>query len=374
MKRFLLFAVVILVIGSAVTAFVLNGKQDEETVPEHVVVERGEIVDEALAVGTIEPRVEVEVKSQVSGVVKRQFADVGDFVRAGDPLIEIQPNPTPRELIDAERQIEMREIELTNLKAEFDRQNSLFQKQLMPASDFERTKRNYEQSALQVDMAKEQLTMLREGKVTTKSGSVESVVRSPVSGFILDKGIEIGDPVVPLTTYQAGTPLMTMADMNDLVFRGTVDEIDVGRLKEGQRSEIRIGALPNANVAGTLSRIWLKARKDDNSTVFPVEIEILSATESKSGVPEGEAEDVVLRAGFSANVDIIVERRENVILVPERVVQFDTDSTWVRILTAENTFENRVITTGLSDAIHVEVISGLEPGDRVAEKPEREIE
>ena len=361
------------VIGLSAFFFSSNGKSDDVEVPS-VVVERGDIVDKALAVGTIEPRVEVSVKSQFSGVAKRQFADVGDFVRAGDPLLEIKPTPTPRELVDAERQIELREIEVRNLKAEYERQKALFDKQLIAAQEFERAERAYEEAKLQVQMAREQLELLRQGQVSTEKGTYESIVRAPVSGFILDKMIEIGDNIVPLTSYQEGTVLMTMANMDDLIFRGTVDEIDVGRLKEGMPAEIKVGALPNARVEGVLARIWLKAEKEENSTVFPVELEILSATEVDAAHPEAPPKPVILRAGYSANAEIIIEKRENVLLIPERVIEFSGDTARVNVLLADNQVEERVIQTGLSDAIKIEVVSGLEEGMKVREKPPREIE
>jgi HlyD family secretion protein len=373
MKR-TLFITGLLVVAAAVTAFVIrrNGHSDEEARP-HVEVTRGSIVDRALAVGTIEPRVEIEVKSQVSGVVKRQFAEAGEFVRAGDPLLELQPNPTPRELMEAERQIEQRELELQNLKDEYERTKGLYDKQLIAVHEYERVKRTYDEALLAVRTAKEQLTLLREGKVNTRSGSVETVVRAPVSGFVLDKMVEIGDPVVPLTSYQEGTVLMTMADMDDLIFRGTVDEIDVGRLKEGMTASIKVGALPGAEVSGELARIWLKARKEENSTVFPVEVEIRSAVERDPDDTEAEPVPVVLRAGYSANTEIVIESREDVLLVPERVVHFNGDSTLVEILLDDNTTEERLIRTGLSDAINVEIVSGLDEGMKIAEKPPKVI-
>jgi HlyD family secretion protein len=167
----------------------------------------------------------------------------------------------------------------------------------------------------------------------------------------------VGDPVVPLSTYQEGTVLMTMADMERLVFRGTVDEIDVGRLREGMPVSITVGALPGHVVDGILSRISLKARTEESATVFPVEIGI-----------EAPAE-VQLRAGFSANADILMEERRDVLVIPERVVTLEGDSAWVEVPGPGDTRERRAIRTGLSDAINVEVLTGLEEGDVVLEKP-----
>ena len=266
----IILTLIVLATVVAISAFAWSSNNSDETeeIPS-ITVERGDIVDKALAVGTIEPRVEVSVKSQFSGVARRQFADVGDFVRAGDPLLEIKPTPTPKELVDAERQIELRQIEVRNLKVEYDRQKQLHEKQLVSNQDYERAERSYEEAKLQVQMAEESLELLRKGQVSTEKGVFESVVRAPVSGFILEKMVEIGDNIVPLTSFQEGTVLMTMANMDDLIFRGTVDEIDVGRLDEGMDTDIKVGALPNASVGGVLSKIWLKAEKEENSTVFP---------------------------------------------------------------------------------------------------------
>ena len=374
LRRILISLVLLVVVAIAVTAFVRsNGNETEEEIPS-VLVERGTITDKALAVGTIEPRVEVNVKSQFSGVARKQFADVGDFVQAGAPLLEIKPTPTPQELVDAERQIELRELEVRNLKATFERQKQLHEKQLISDQEYERAERSYEEATLQVQIAREQLELLQSGRVATNRGNIETVVRAPVSGFILEKMVEIGDNIVPLTSYQEGTVLMTMANMDDLIFKGTVDEIDVGRLHEGMPVNVKIGALPNAKVEGMLARIWLKAEKEDNATVFPVEIEIVRAETIDPLEPEAQPQPVILRAGYSSNAEIIIEQREDVLLIPERVITFEGYTASVKVVVDEATVEDRVIFTGLSDAISIEVLSGLEEGAKVQEKPVRVIE
>jgi HlyD family secretion protein len=324
-------------------------------------VTRTDIIDKALAVGTIVPEVEVSVKAKVSGVVKRRFADPGDFVRAGDPLLEIRPDPTPLELVEGRRQLEMQEIQVENLSREVARMRSLKEQGLISEQQFDGTQRQFAEASLQRETARERLALLEKGHVSNGKTSVESVLRSPISGFILEKMVEVGDPVVPLTTYQEGTVLMTMADMNHLLFRGTVDEIDVGRLSEGMIADIKIGALPEAKISGVVSKISLKAKKEETATTFPVEIAIRTTG------------NVTLRAGFSANADIIIQKRDKAISVPERVVYFEKNETYVLLPKPDGTSEKRVIKTGLSDAINVEVTSGLAEGDKVLEKPKKEI-
>jgi HlyD family secretion protein len=313
-----------------------------------------------LAVGTIVPEIEVGVKAKVSGVVRRRYAGPGDFVRAGDPLLEIKPDPTPLELVEGRRAVEMQAIQVENLKKEIARMKSLKDQGLISEQQFDAVERQFSEARLGAETAVERLALLEKGR-TTGHNAIESLVRSPINGFILEKMVEVGDPVVPLTSYQEGTVLMTMADMNHLLFRGTVDEIDVGRLKEGMTAQIKIGALPDAKITGVVSKISLKAKKEETATTFPVEISILTA------------DKVTLRAGFSASADIIIQKRDKVLTVPERVVYFEKGESYVMVPKADGTSEKRMIKTGLSDAITVEVLSGLKEGEKVSEKPTKEI-
>ena len=188
------------------------------------------------------------------------------------------------------------------------------------------------------------------------------MVKSPITGFILEKMVDIGDPVVPLTSFQEGTVLMTMAEMDELIFRGSVDEIDVGRLEEGMPATIKIGALPDAQVQGVMEKISLKGQEQDNATTFPVEIAVQPA------------EGTVLRAGYSANADVIIEKREDVLVIPERLITYAADTARVTVGVTGEATEERIIETGLSDGIQIEVLSGLDSGEVIHEKPPREIQ
>ena len=336
----------------------LGTKKDEG--PKPVAVTRGELTDKAMAIGTIEPRVEVGVKSNLAGVVRRRYAEVGDYVKRGAPLLEISPNPTPLELIELRRSIEMREIELKNLEKELVRQTELNNQNLNSVADYELAQRRVEESTVQLSLARERLALQESGKVDGAS-TVETIIRSPIDGFVLEDSIEIGDPVVALSPYQEGTVLMRMAAMKDLLFRGTVDEIDVGRLTEGMPVIIKIGALPDAQVHGKLSKIWLKARKQDQATVFPIEIVLV------------EVKGTTLRAGYSANAEVIIAKRDSVLLIPERLLTQRNDTSFVTVKQADGTGAERRVKTGLSDAINVEVLEGLTEGELVMEKPPKEI-
>ena len=333
----------------------LSGRGQEQEV-RTVAVERGDVVEKAVATGTIEPRSEVEVKSKVSGVVRRQFVEAGDFVEAGAPLLEIRPDPTPLELVEARRQLQLQEMALETLERELAREQALRSAGVIPEQELERTLRRREEVLLQVATARERLALLEDGRVMLDDGPLESMVSAPVPGYILDRMVQVGDPVVPLSTYQAGTVLFRMADMEDLVFRGTVDEIDVGRLAPGMEVLIRVGALPERTLRGQVDRIALKGRREDQATVFSVEVALT------------DLDGAVLRAGYSANAEVIVRRASDALLLPERVIRFDGDTASVTVQLPGGGTELRVIQTGVSDALSIEVVSGLQEGDVVLER------
>jgi HlyD family secretion protein len=360
-SKILVVALAAALLGGGVAA-VKTTKSKSAKGPAAVKVSRSSIVDKALAVGTIEPEVEISIKSKVSGVVKQRFVNPGDFVEAGAPLLEIRPDPTPLELADARRQVELRDIELANLKKELDRQASLQKAGLLSQQNYDTSQRSYDEAALQEQMAKERLALIEKGHVTIADQNIESVVTAPIAGYVLEKKVEVGDPVVALGSYQEGTVLLTMADMKHLLFRGKVDEIDVGRLHEGLPVELKVGALPTAHVEGSLTKISLKAKKEENATSFPVEISLVAT---------GGA---VLRAGYSASADIIIQRRDSVLTVPERVVTLAGDSASVQLKLPDGRGAKRAIKTGLSDAINVEILSGLVLGDEVLEKPAKTVQ
>ena len=359
-KRILWIGLIVIVV-LAVVLMTAGSKGKPQVQRRTVKVERKDIVDKALAVGSIEPLNEIAVKSKVSGVVGKLFVEVGDFVKKGDPILEVKPDPTPQELVQAKRNVEMRQIALETLRRELERNEELRKKNLISDYDLEQLRQSYDEAELNHRIAVEQLELLESGKVKIADKNIETVIHSPITGYILEKAVNVGDPVVPLTSYQAGTELMKMADMQRLIFKGTVDEIDVGKIREGMTAELQIGALPGKEVKGHVTLISLKARKEQNTTVFPVEITI-----DVTG-------DAVLRAGFSANAHIIIAKKEQVLALPERVITFRNDSSFVNLPVGELDQEEKLIQTGLSDAISIEILSGLDEGQEVLEKEVKEI-
>jgi HlyD family secretion protein len=360
LKKIIIILSLVVIVG-AVLFFAISGSASKEDSFKTVACEKGEIIDKALAVGTIVPRHEIAVKSKISGIVRKLHVDIGDEVEMGDPLLDIAPDPTPLEYAEAKRQVEISQVTFENTERELDRSKALNAKKLISDQEFEIVKARYDEAKLRLSLAEEKLALIEEGQTKIATRVVENVIKSTVSGTVLSRNVNVGDPVVPLTSFQAGTELMALADMADLIFRGTVDEIDVGKLKLGLPVEIKVGALPKGKVEGVLEKISPKAHKDEGSTVFDIEIRLT------------EVGDVLLRAGYSANADIFITRKEDILLIPERLIEFVGDTAYVEVQDSLGVITKITVETGLSDGINIEIADGLSEGDLVVERPPKEI-
>jgi HlyD family secretion protein len=319
---------------------------------------RGDIQEKALAVGTIEPEQEIKVKSTISGIVAEVLFKVGDTVKEGAPLFNISPNPTPLEYVEARRAMELAQITMQKLKSDWARQLELYKANLVSGSEMDATEGAYREAELRFKTSSERLELLEKGRIRMANRDIDSIINSPISG--LSQSFFQGDPVVPLTNFQPGTELCSLADMASLLFKGTVDEIDVGKIADGMAAEIQIGALPETRISGRVDRIFPKAKKEGNATLFDIWILI------------GDMSGTTLRAGFSATASIQIRERTNVVLIPERLVLFEDGKRFVEVPDGEATRKVE-IRTGLSDGLNIEVLDGLEEGAMVVERPPREI-
>ena len=360
-KKILIVVIILAVISIAVFIAAKTKNNGEEDGIRLIKVERGDIVEKALAIGRIEPEKEIAVKSKISGIVKNVFVEVGDLVKTGQPLMEIKPDPTPLEYAEAKRNSEIALAIFKNASSEFDRMKKLLESQLISHRDFDFAENDYIQSKLRLNMAQERLALIDQGSTKVAGRQVDTVIKSPVAGTVLERRVNEGDPVVPLTSYQAGTELLLLADMDSLIFKGTVDEIDVGKLEQGMEAELKIGAIPDEDIWGTLSRISPKAKKQENATLFNVEIDI-----TKKG-------NKVIRAGYSANAELLINKAADTLFIPERLVVFEENRTYVEVQNAAGKIEKKEIKTGLSDGINVEILEGLLQGEEVVENPPKEI-
>ena len=359
-----LIVLVLLALGSVgVYAVARNGSKTDGGLKE-VEVTQGTIVEKAVAVGQIQPRQKFEVKSKISGIVRRTLVEVGDTVKAGDPLFEIAPTPTPLEATEVDRRVESAQASFRRAQSEFERANELAASGVLPQSEVDSKREAYELGRVALQKAQQDRELVRRGSISTGAAK-ESIIRAPAAGTILTRLVNEGDPIVPLTSYQPGTEMATVADMSDLIFKGTVDEIDVGKLSVGMQARIKVGALPSDVVTGRLSRIAPQALQEEGATLFNVEIEL------------EPGQNITLRAGYSANADVIIREKTNVLVVPERLVSFEDggNKTLVELPQADPKAEPKKveIKTGISDGLNIEVVSGLKKGDKVVERPPKEI-
>ncbi len=361
--RTLVLLVILVAVAGGLYAWARSSKGDADGL-KLVPVEKGSITEKAIAVGQIQPRQKFQVKSKISGIVKRCMVNVGDAVKPGDPLFEIGPDPTPQELTDVDRSVDSANASFSRARADYDRSIELSRSGVVPKSDLDSKREAFELARIAVARAEQGRDLTRKGRISTEKVTIESIIRAPAAGTILTRVVNPGDPITPLTTYQPGTELATIADMGDLIFKGTVDEIDVGKLRVGLPARIKVGALPTDVVTGRVSRIAPQAQQKEGATLFDVEIEL---NPSKN----------VLRAGYSANADLIIREKKDVLVLPERVVIFEDGGkkAFVELPAAKPKDEPKKteIKLGISDGMNVEVVSGLGKGAKVIERPPKKI-
>jgi HlyD family secretion protein len=348
--------------SAAVYAWSRNGKKNGDGLKEVEVVS-GSIVEKAVAVGQIQPRQKFQVKSKISGIVRRADIQIGDTVKAGDALFEIAPDPTPLEVTEVDRRVESAEASFRRAEGDYIRAQELARTGVLPKSDTEAKKESYELARVALSKAQQDRELTKRGRLS--ASGTESIIRAPAAGTILTRAVNPGDPIVPLTSYQPGTEMATVADMRDLIFKGTVDEIDVGKLSVGMLARIKVGALPTDVVTGHVSRIAPQAQQKEGATLFDVEIELDPGSK------------ITLRAGYSANADVIIREKKDVLTIPERLVTFEDGGkkATVEVVTGDPKAQPKKVEvkTGISDGLNVEIISGLSKGQKVVERPPKEI-
>lgn len=362
--RLLVVLVVLGLVAFGAYAWLSNRSSDDGGL-KTVEATLGSITEKALATGQIEPREKFAVKSKISGIVRKVYVEVGDAVRAGDPLFDIAADPTPAELLEADRRVSDGETRFAKAESDWIRIQQLHGEGVVSRGELDAAKESWERSRIELQNARDSLQLVRKGRIEGRGRDADSVIRANSSGTLLSRAANVGDPVVPLTSYQPGTELAVIADMSDLMFRGTVDEIDVGKLSTGMPTRLKIGSLRDATVTGLLSRIAPQAKEKDNARLFDIEIELRSIG------------GVTLRAGYSATADVIIREKADVVTLPERLVTFEQDGkqAFVEIPgTMPDQEPTRLeIKTGLSDGLNVEVTEGLKAGDKVVERPPRDI-
>ena len=349
MKKLFLVLLLPLLLVVAIAYSLSTG--DQESVAPPVRVERGSVVQHAVAIGNVRPAFEVPVKSRSGGILSQRFVKLGDRVVKGQPLFEVRPALTDLDQLQARRSVLAAEEAEATASEYRDGENLLGRAMLFLQGDenLERMKQSAERGRVS---AEQQLELMREGSVEVEGLVIDYVVRAPIAAHVVALPVEVGEPVVPASSYGSGTEIVALANLDAPRFYGTVNEIDVGRLSTGMAASIEVGALPGVAVRGTLTEIALRSRTQNNATVFAVRLDVTPP------------EDAVLRSGYSAVARIEIARAEDVLVLPERVVDYRGELAFVR--TADG--QEREIQVGLSDGLDVEVRGDLDEGDLVLER------
>lgn len=364
-KLFRIFFLLLIVVAVAAALYAWASSDKKNGKTKLVEVTSGSITEKALAVGQIEPRQKFSIKSTITGIVKHCMIQVGDRVKTGDPLFEISPEPTPTDITSVTNSVSSTAAALAKARQDFQRTAKLYQQGLAAKSDYDAAKTTLDLAEISAQGAVQTREITLNGKVHDEGLTIESIVRAPASGTVLTRAVNVGDPVVPLTSYQPGTELATVADMSDLLFRGTIDEIDVGKIAVGMPARIKVGALPSDVVTGRVTRIAPQAQQKEGATLFDVWIEL------------DHSDKITLRAGYSANAEIVIREKKDVLTVPERLVEFEDggNKAFVEIAPADPKGKpvKTEVKVGISDGLNVEVVSGVSAGQKLVEKPPKEI-
>ncbi len=349
----------VLLVGGVALAFVMtlgflfvNARPAPEEV-EIVVPEKRDVVVKTVATGAIVPRVEVEIKSRVSGVVEELMVEPGEDIATGDLIARIRVIPEAATLASAESDVRAAKIALDNAQVDVDRAESLANRNAISAAELQAERTAFQLARQEHQGAIDHLQIVREG-ATRGSGIVSTDVVSTVGGMVLAVDVEVGDSVTETNTFNPGTTIAWVADMGDMIFEGQVDESEVGRIREGMPLDITVGALRDRTIAGTLEYISPKGALVEGTVQF----EIRAAIQPQ--------QDLFIRAGSSANADIVLERKDAVLSIDEAALRFDGDRTYVDVEQPSGELEPRDVKVGISDGIYIEILEGLQGDERLA--------
>jgi HlyD family secretion protein len=359
MKRILKFIFIgILVFLVGWTFYFLYTKsKPKQTVYEIVSPKKENIKKSTIITGKISPRDEILIKPQISGIISEVYKEAGQKVSTGEVIAKVKVIPDVGSLNNAESRLRTTEIDLTQANQEFERLKKLFDKGIITKEEFEKAETAYKTAKENRETAQDALQIIKEGISERTAQYSSTLIRSTISGLVLDVPVKVGNSVIQSNTFNDGTTIASIANMNDMIFIGNVDETEVGRIKEGMEMTLTIGALQDVKLDAKLEYI---SPKGVESTGGANQFEIKAAAKMKEGV--------FIRAGYSANAEIILAAADSVLSIPENTVEFKNDSAFVQILKTEKplqTFEKRFVELGLSDGINIEIKNGLTADDKI---------
>ena len=358
MKRYskLIIAAIIALIFIGTFVFLWQKSQPKEIVYNEFTPKTENIQKTTIITGKIEPRNEVNITPQISGIISELLKEPGDYVNAGDVIAKVKVIPDMAQLSSAEMRVRLAEINLKQAQTDFEREQNLFNQKLVSADEFDKIKMSLSQAKHEKIAAQDALEVVRDGVSKSNAKASSTLIRSTISGVILDIPVKVGNSVILSNTFNDGTTIATVANMNDLIFRGNIDETEVGQLVNGMNMKITIGALQDLKFDAALEYVSPKAVESNGTNQF----EIKAAVKLSEG---GK-----IRAGYSANAEIVLAKADKVLTVPESAIEFSGDSTFVYVIKGNGknkTYDRTYVETGLSDGVNIEIKKGVTTKDKV---------
>ena len=354
-KRIVLLSIVgLAVVGTFV--FLWKKAQPEVTEYEIVTPERGTVETKTVATGNVEPRYEILIKPQISGIISEVLKEAGQRVTEGEIIAKVKVIPEMGQLNSAESRVNVARISLDQVESTHRRDEQLFKQGILTAEEFDVSKANYRKAKEELANAQSSLEIVRDGISRNTRSSSTTQIRSTITGMILNVPIKVGNSVIQSNSFNDGTTIASVADMNDMIFRGNVDETEIGKIREGMPIKLTVGALGTRTFDAVLEYVSPKGEEKNGAIQFEIKAAV--------SLPDTS----FVRAGYSANAEIVLERAENVLTIPESTVEFHGDTAFVQVVKQEKPkqiFEKRQIKTGLSDGIKIEVKEGLTEKDKI---------
>ena len=359
MKRLFSIVVVLVIVGTLVgtVGYLWKKAQKPPVIYEIAKPFVQDIIKKTVATGSVVPRKEVEIKPQVSGIVESLFVEPGAKVRRGDPIARIRVIPQMAQLAAAENRVDLAAVNVDNAAREFARIQKMRDEGIVSDEQFRRAEVDQARSNAEARAARDSLDVVLKGTTQRAGDAASTLVRATIDGTVLAVPVEEGRSVIESNTFNDGTTLATIADMTELVFKGKVDESEVGKLRTGMDLLLTIGAIEGQRFGATLEYIAPKGIEENGAIQFEIRAALAAAAEA------------TIRANYSANADIVLDRHDKVLAIDEGLLQFEGEKTFVEVETAPQAFERREVKTGLSDGIAIEIVSGIKEGDRLKSKP-----
>jgi len=335
--------------------FLWQKSRPKEVVYHIETVTKGDIEKRTVATGKVEPRNEILIKPQMSGIISEVYKQAGEIVQTGDIIAKIQVVPDMVTLSSAESRLSRAEIALDQSRRNYERDSKLYENKVISKEEFEKVALQYKNDQEELRAASDNLSLVRTGITASSAKYSNTLVRSTVSGTILDIPVKVGNSVIQSNNFNDGTTVASVANLNDMLFVGKIDETEVGKLHEGMPMEITIGAIQNREIPATLEYVSPKGTEESGAILFEMKAAMKLPT------------DVFIRAGYSANAEIILDERNDVLMIPESSLEFSGDSAFVYLVKSEKpqNFERKLVKIGLSDGIHIEVQTGLQLNDKI---------